>query len=147
MYIYYKNLKLNLFCIILLLFIFFIFLQKVSFLKNIYYISFKSHNIRFIKSYENKFYSGYCTKESHGYVSNIAHKYKNKYFQTDVPKIVNYDKIRRLPYWIFLQNEFKPNDKYLIILNLKMNENDFKYFDYKIIDNYENRCFFLVKND
>ena len=147
MYFYYKNLKLNLFCIILLLFIFFIFLQKASFFKNIYYISFKSHHIRFIKSYENKFYSGYCRKESHGYVANIAYKYKNKYFQTDVPKIVNYDEIRRLPYWIFLKNEFKPNDKYLIILNLKMYENDFKYFDYKIIDNYENRCFFLVKND
>ena len=132
---------------IIIIFLFFIFLQKANFFKNIYSIITKSHNSRFINSYENKFFSGYCRKASHGYIHDITYKFKDIYFQSNVPKIINYDKLRRLPYWIFLQAKFQPSDKYLIILNSSTEINNLQFYNYTTINNYENRCFFLVKND
>ena len=139
-----KLLKKNFILISIIIFLFLIFFQKTDFAKNIYFTSIKSHNSRFIKSYENYIFSGFCRKQSHGYIAFIKNKFSNLFTEKKIPTIINFDEIRRIPYWIFLQSEMNSTDQYLILLNTNLNKN-FDFSNYQILDNFENRCYFLRK--
>ena len=51
----------------------------------------------------------------------------------------------KLPYWIFYKNKKIINEKELILLNFKSTDN-FKFEDYLIKDQFNNSCFYLIKN-
>ncbi len=137
-------LKKNFILISIITILFLIFLQKTDFAKNIYFTTFKSHTSRFIKAYENNIFSGFCRKQSHGYIAFIKYKFSNLFTEKKIPTIINFDEIRRIPYWIFLQSEMNSTDQYLILLNTNLNKN-FDFSNYQILDNFENRCYFLRK--
>ena len=139
-----KLLKKNFILISIIIFLFLIFFQKTEFAKNIYFTSIKSHNSRFIKAYENYIFSGFCRKQSHGYIALIKYKFSNLFTEKKIPTIINFDEIRRKPYWIFLQSEMNSTDQYLILLNTNLNKS-FDFSTYQILDNFENRCYFLRK--
>ena len=48
-----------------------------------------------------------------------------------------------MEYWIFLDVNAEITDDYLIILNKK---DKLDISNYKILDNFNNKCFFLEKN-
>ena len=139
-----KLLKKNFILISIIIFLLLIFFQKTDFAKNIYFTSIKSHNLRFIKAYENNIFSGFCRKQSHGYIAFIKYKFSNLFTEKKIPTIINFDEIRRKPYWIFLQSEINSTDQYLILLNTNLNKS-FDFSTYQILDNFENRCYFLRK--
>ena len=139
-----KLLKKNFILISIIIFLLLIFFQKTDFAKNIYFTSIKSHNSRFIKAYENNIFSGFCRKQSHGYIAFIKYKFSNLFTEKKIPTIINFDEIRRKPYWIFLQSEINSTDQYLILLNTNLKKN-FDFSTYQILDNFENRCYFLRK--
>jgi len=139
-----KLLKKNFILFSIVIFIFLIFLQKTEFTKNIYFTIFKSHTSKFIKAYEKNIFSGFCRKQSHGYIAFIKNKFSNLFTEKKIPTIINFDEIRRIPYWIFLQSEMNSTDQYLILLNTNLNKN-FDFSNYQILDNFENRCYFLRK--
>lgn len=140
-----KYIKKNLFILIIFSFLISIFLQKTNFYSNIYQILSKSYEERFIKSYNKVFHSGFCEKESHGYIYYIKNNYLEFFPNKKVPKIINFEK-RRVPYWIFLKSKHQINDEYQILLHLNLFK-DFQLSKYKIIDNYQNKCLFVKKND
>ena len=139
-----KLLKKNFILISIIIFLLLIFFQKTDFAKNIYFTSIKSHNSRFIKAYENNIFSGFCRKQSHGYIALIKYKFSNLFTEKKIPTIINFDEIRRKPYWIFLQSEMNSTDQYLILLNTNLNKS-FNFSTYEILDNFDNRCYFLRK--
>ena len=60
----------------------------------------------------------------------------------------------KLPYWIFYKNKkhlksknfySTINEKELILLNFKSTDN-FKFEDYLVKDQFNNSCFYLIKN-
>ena len=137
----------NIFFCIILIFIIVLFLQNNNLAKNVYYIIKKNHDIRLADSYKKKFFSGHCKKQSHGYVIYIKNNFRNKFKKNFIPKIINLEK-RGTPYWLFYNINSKINDKQIILLNYKDSDN--KKFDltkYKVFDNFNNKCFFLEKND
>ena len=120
----------------------FVLLVKLEFFKNSYFLINKSFNERFITAYEKDYFSGFCSKESHGYIKYI----KNKFQLKKSPKIVNFSEERvKLPYWIFYKNKKKINENELILVNLK-SKNNFNFDNYIIKDNFNNSCFYLIKN-
>ena len=65
---------------------------------------------------------------------------------TITPKIINFsDKRTKLPYWIFNQNKKMINNDNIILINYQFN-NDYDFNDYLVKDNFNNQCFFLIKN-
>ena len=143
-----KKFSYNLIYILILIFLFLVFFQKTNLFKNIYSIIFKPHHIRLIKAYENIFFSGFCRKQSHGYIIHIKNKYKYLFHNARIPKIKNFEiGNNRIPYWIFLKTNPDIENKYLILLNTNIESNDYDITNYEIIDNYQNRCLFLRKND
>ena len=139
-----KFLKKNFILISIIIFLFLIFLQKTDLAKNIYFTLFKTHNSRFIKAYEKNIFSGFCRKQSHGYVAFIKYQFSNLFTEKKIPTIINFDEIRRKPYWIFLQSKMNSTDQYLILLNTNLNKS-FNFSTYEILDNFDNRCYFLRK--
>ena len=96
-----------------------------------------------MRSYDNHLYSGFCEKTSNGYLFYIKNKYPEKFTKDEIPKIIN-NFNRKTRYWIFYNVNAQISDNKKIILN---NKNDIDFEKYKIIDEYENKCFFIEKND
>ena len=130
-----NNLKLFLLVIII-----FVFLQEFNIFRNLYYLINLSAENRTLKAYEKTFFSGYCKGSSHGYLIYIKNKFGKKFKDNTLPKIINTD--GREEYWVFLDVNAKINNNYIILLNHKENI-DLK--NYRILDVYENRCFFLER--
>lgn len=123
----------NIFVIIMLTFAF-------DFPKNFYNILLHNYDERRLNIY------GYCDKESFGYLKKISNLYKKKNINSfnfdDYPKSSS----------VFFYNINYPFDRSrLIILNYNSdNLLQQKYFEdnfsnYRILDNYKNRCFLLEK--
>jgi len=138
--------KKNFFLIFVLIIIFIVFLQKTNFAINLYSLITKTHVERFIKAQDKNIYSGFCEKQGHGYIAFIANKFAYLFSQKKIPQIINYDKIRRKPYWIFLHTDYKIDNRYIILLNSNLRK-DFDFSKFKILNNFQNKCFFLKKND
>lgn len=133
-----KKIKINHF---LLIGFFLILINQLDFLKKTYFVFTKNYEERFQKAYNADYFSGFCKKESHGYVYYIKENFNNKLS----PKIINFEKKKRkLPYWIFYKPYNSINDNELILLNYN-SKNKFIFDDYLILDNYENKCFYLRK--
>ena len=81
-----------------------------------------------------------------GYISFIANKFEHLFSQKNIPKIINLDEVRRKPYWIFLYTNYDINDQYLILLNSNLDRN-FDFSKFEILNNFQNKCFFLKRND
>ena len=141
-----KLLRKNFFSFSILIIIFAVFLQKTDLTGNTYYIITKPHTERFIKAQNNNIFSGFCEKQSHGYIAFIANKFENLFSQKNIPKIINLDEVRRKPYWIFLYTNYDINDQYLILLNSNLDRN-FDFSKFEILNNFQNKCFFLKRND
>ncbi|MBD1141355.1 hypothetical protein IDH20_04245 [Pelagibacterales bacterium SAG-MED39] len=124
-----------------------IFLQKCNLFRNTYSIIFKSHNTRFINAYNKVFFSGFCEKQSHGYIAFVKEEYKNFLPKEKIPKIINFDKGRKVPSWIFLKTNPKIDNELMILLNTNLKSDKLDISNYQIINNYQNRCLFLKKND
>lgn len=138
--------KQNFFLIFVLIIIFIVFLQKTNFAINLYSLITKTHVERFIKAQDKNIYSGFCEKQGHGYIAFIANKFAYLFSQKKIPQIINYDKIRRKPYWIFLHTDYIIDNHYIILLNSNLRK-DFDFSKFKILNNFQNKCFFLKKND
>ena len=132
---------------LILIFLIFAFFEKANLFKNIYSVIFKSHNIRFIKAYDSVFFSGYCKKQSHGYVAFIKKNYLDILLKESVPKIINFEKGRKIPYWIFLKTNPEIDNNFIILFNFNLKNGNFDISNYKTINNYQNKCLFLIKND
>lgn len=128
---------------LLIILIFFVYIQEFNIFKNFLYLVSKNYNQRAIKAYEKTFFSGFCEKSSHGYLFYIKDKYSNLFNKNEIPTIINNFNGRK-PYWIFNNDGEKTSKKQLIILNKK---NEIDQMKYKIIDEYNNKCFFVEKND
>ncbi len=145
--------KKNFLILTLILLFFFTFLHHFSVVKNLYYLIKKDYYERLTRSYDKMFFSGFCSKESHGYIIFI----KKNFSLNKAPKILNFDKSRRrIPNWIFhAENEswiFSNNielidPKNLIILNYDQfddtKDDKLNLDEFKILNNYQNRCFYL----
>ncbi len=142
-----KKFNKSLIGILVLIFLALTFFQKNNLFKNIYSILFKDYNTRFINAYNDVFFSGFCEKQSHGYIAFIKEEYKNVLPKKKIPKIINFDKNRKIPKWIFLKTNPKIDNTYVILLNANLKNDDFNILNYQIINNYQNRCLFLKKND
>ena len=132
----------NFFNLSLLLLLFFVLFQEFKIFNNIYSILTKDHDTRAAKAYENSFFSGFCEKSSHGYLYYIKNKFSEKIKSNKIPKIIN-NFNGKMEYWIFLDVNAEITDDYLIILNKK---DKLDISNYKILDNFNNKCFFLEKN-
>lgn len=142
-----KFINKNLILCSILCFLVLIFLQFNKTAFDIYYIYEKNHDTRLTDSYENIFYSGFCQKQSHGYIIYIKNKFKPKIQKNFIPKIINLEN-RNIPYWLFMDGNKKVNNKQIILLNFKEKyKMNFDLSNYKILDNFEDRCFFLEKYD
>ena len=139
-----KNIK----GILILLFIILFFIQSLQTLRNIHSILNKNYHERMSQNYLNKFYSGFCKKQSHGYLIYIKNNFIEIFKDNKIPIIINYEN-RKIPEWIFQKNNLIVDDNYLIILNKNKNKNikSINIEDYKVLDNYNNKCFLLKKND
>ena len=140
-----KNKKTSIIFLVLLIFFF---LKLTNFPKNVYDLLKDNYEERFISSYNNVFYSGFCNKSSHGYIYHIYKKFSKTMNQNSVPKIINLDPIKRKkPYWIFLFHDPKINQDEIILLNYDQSLSNFDLKKYEILDNHQNKCLFLRKND
>jgi hypothetical protein len=139
-----KNNNKNFLSIILVVLIFFSFLQEFNIFKNAYYLITKDYYSRATDAYKKTFFSGYCKGSSHGYLFYIKNKYSKKFKKNKIPKIIN-NFNKKKEYWIFLNINAKISNDQIIILNNKGNIDQKKY---KIIDETENKCFFIEgRND
>tara|TARA_B100002052_G_C15429184_1_gene396265 strand:+ start:38 stop:493 length:456 start_codon:yes stop_codon:yes gene_type:complete len=137
-----KNIK----GILILLFIILFFIQSLQTLRNINSILNKNYHERMSQNYLNKFYSGFCKKQSHGYLIYIKNNFIEIFKDNKIPIIINYEN-RKIPEWIFQKTNLIVDDNYLIILNKNKNIKSINIEDYKVLDNYNNKCFLLKKND
>ena len=117
----------------MMVFLIFTICKNTNFFANLHHIVNKSHDNRQQKA------NDFCDHFGSGYVFYI----KEKYQLEKTPIIKNYIKSPE-QYWIF-SNSYKSFDEdKLIILNknksIKVNLNE-----YKILDDYNNRCLFMVK--
>lgn len=134
--------------VILLVLILSFFIKLTDFPKNIYNLINNNYDERFSKSYNDVYFSGYCKKSAHGYINYIKKKFSKIFPLNSVPKIINLDPVKRKkPYWIFLKHDPKINDNFIILLNYNKNLNSFATNEYEILDNHNNNCMFLMKND
>lgn len=141
-----KFIKSNFFVLCILILLVLTFSQKTDYARNIYNILSKSHSERFVKAHKKNIFSGFCKKQSHGYIDYIKSNFSHLFSKETIPTIINFDKIRRKPYWIFLNTKYNLSENYFIILNANLNE-DLDLSTYDILDNYQNICFLLKKND
>tara|TARA_B100001059_G_C17475801_1_gene399248 strand:+ start:81 stop:557 length:477 start_codon:yes stop_codon:yes gene_type:complete len=133
----------NIMGFIMMLMLILVFFQEFNIFRNIYYLTNENYYQRAIRVYEKTFFSGFCKKSSHGYLFYIKNKYSNNFNKNQIPKIINNFNGRE-EYWIFSDVNAKISDKQIIVLN-KSENIDFK--KYKIIDEYENKCFFIEKKN
>lgn len=108
---------------------------------NSYSITKKNYQIRLIDNY------GYCEKESYGYIDKI----NKKFGTTKNIESFNFDNYPKSSSVFFYKIKNIFDDKKIIILNYDSDnalktmyfKNTFK--NYKILDNYKNKCFLLEK--
>ena len=129
--------------LVLILLIFLVFFEKFNIFKNTYYLLKLNHHERLIKAYNNYLFSGFCKKDSNGYLFYIKKKYPEKFNDNEMPQIIN-NFNGGAHYWTFLNINAEITDNKKIILN---NEDNIDFDNYKIIDEFENKCFFIEKND
>ena len=122
--------KISLFLIVILILLI---CKNTNFFKNLYDINLINHDSRQQGVYD------FCELFGTGYVFYI----KNKFNLNTPPKIKNFERSPQ-QYWIFSKNYKKIDKDKLIILNktknIKLKNNDFK-----ILDNFRDRCFYMVK--
>ena len=140
---YKKFFKNNILKLILITILFFVFFQEFKIFRNTYYLINKNYYQRAIDAYENTFFSGYCRGSSHGYLFYIKEKYSKRFDKDKMPKIINNFNERK-EYWIFLNVNAEIDENQLIVLN-NMNNIDFQ--KYEIIDQIDNKCFFVEKKN
>lgn len=140
---FFKSINKNILIISLFILLIFALFDKYSIVSNAYYIIKKDYYSRLSNSYEKLFFSGFCKKESHGYLIYVKKNFPEKV----TPSIINFDELRRIPKWIFHEYHSNTSKKKLIVLNYdkysKELNFDFNLSKYKILDNYQNRCFYL----
>ena len=107
--------------------------KNTNFFKNLYDVTSKNHDIRQQEMHD------FCELFGTGYVFYI----KNKFNLNTSPKIKNFERAPK-QYWIFNKNYKKIDDEKLIILN-KTKNLKLKNTDFKILDNYRDRCLYMVK--
>ena len=107
--------------------------KNTNFFKNLYDVTSKNHDSRQQGVYD------FCEFFGTGYVFYI----KNKYNLDTPPKITNFERSPQ-QYWIFNKNFKKIDQDKLIILN-KTKNTKLKKNDFKILDNFRDRCFYMVK--
>ena len=99
--------------------------------------TFKEGYFILTKNYDQRF------QESYGYVHHIKTKYTNR----NTPVIINLEqKRRKLPYWIFYNQDGKIDDNKLILLNYDISKKSL-IKNFIIIDNYKNKCLYLEKKN
>ncbi len=123
-----KKINLSYFLILILFFLIF---KNTNFFKNTYNIIYKSHNIR--QQNANDF----CDIFGSGYIFYIKEKFKLK----KSPRILN-SVVKQ--HWIFPDNYKIIDASKLIIINYG-DKVKFDLKNYKIQDNFNNRCLFLEK--
>lgn len=138
-----NNIKKNIMAFIIMLMLILIFIQEFNIFSNIYYLVKENYYQRAIRVYEKTFFSGFCKKSSHGYLFYIKNKYSNNFKKNEIPKIINNFNGRE-EYWIFSDVNAKISDRQIIVLN---KDENIDYKKYKIIDEYENKCFFIEKKN
>ena len=121
---------------ILLIILFFYFLIKVNFLKNLYEVIFLNHDKRISKVY------GFCENEGVGYINFIKKEFDIK------EKIILINAKKGPHQWSVYNTKFKEIDpgKHYIIINYKKVKDKVNFEDYKIL-NKINDCYYLIKND
>ena len=107
--------------------------KNTNFFKNLYDVTSKNHESRQQGVYD------FCEFFGTGYVIYI----KNKFKLNSPPKIKNF---KRSPkqYWIFSKHNTKIDEDKLIILN-KAKNTKLKNNGFKVLDNFRDRCFYMVK--
>ncbi len=141
-----KNKKINnksFLQLILVILIFFVFIQEFRIFKNTYNLITKDYYTRAAIAYEKLFFSGFCEGSSHGYLYYIKSNYSKKFHKNKIPKIINNFNGKK-EYWLFYNINAKINNDQIIILN-KSDDIDFKEYD--IIHEYKNLCFFIEKKN
>ena len=124
--------KINILSILILILIFII-IKQTNFFKNIYTVNYKTHDAR------QQDANDFCELFGSGYIFYIKEKYNLNKSPIIKNSAVNQD-------WIF-SSKFKQIDESKIIF---LNKNGFRKSElkgFKILDNFQNRCFYLVKND
>jgi len=125
---------LNIFIVIVFIFVF-------DLPRNLYNLLLHSYSARNYSIY------GFCEKESYGYLEKIFNKYDNKlninsYNFEDYPKSSSV---------FFYKKNYEFDNKKIILLNYDANNLKHKKFfsenfsNYKILDNYKNKCFLIEK--
>ena len=124
--------------ILTVLSILFILLFFKTFL-NVYVIQRNDYATRLTNNY------GYCDKQGYGFVNSTINKHKIK---NNVRIINNYKSLGAIDALFYNFNEVY-NENYLILLNYKNNDSSiiFNNVKYEILDNYNNQCFLVKKND
>ena len=129
--------------IVLILIIFFVFTQEFKIFKNLYNLLNKDYYARASDAYKKTFFSGYCKGSSHGFLFHIKNKYSKRFNKNEIPKIINNFNGKK-EYWIFFNVNAKINNDQIIILN---NKDKIDYKKYNIIEQTENKCFFIEKKN
>lgn len=124
--------------ILTVLSILFILLFFKTFL-NVYVIQRNDYTTRLTNNY------GYCDKQGYGFVNSTINKNKIK---NNVRIINNYKSLGAIDALFYNFNEVY-DENYLILLNYKNNNSSiiFNNVKYEILDNYNNQCFLVKKND
>lgn len=90
---------------------------------------------------------GFCEKESYGYLKYLNEKFK---INTNIDSY-NFEDFPKSSSVFFYKVNYKFDKSKIIILNYNSDNKfhkdyfDKKFFNYKIIDNYKNKCLFLEK--
>ena len=107
--------------------------KKTDFFKNLFNVSIKSHDQRQQEA------NNFCDLLGSGYVFYIKKKFNLK----NSPIIKN-SAVEQ--YWIFSSTyKILDENKIIVLNNKKQKIKNFKGF--KVLDNFQNRCLYLVKND
>jgi hypothetical protein len=108
---------------------------------NSYLILKNNYHVRLIQTY------GFCEKESFGYVEKINKRFN---FQKNI-KTFNFKDFPSESSVFFFNPNFFFDDKKIIILNYDQYNDQIKkefyqkFKSYKILDNYQNKCFFVER--
>lgn len=118
----------NLIIVVIFISLVVIFLDKISFFKNLYDSYTKSYDSRFLETY------GFCNKQSAGYLNYVSNKFK---LSEKRPLIINY-KIGPSNLWAYNYKQLPIDNNYIIVLNysailkrnaIKINNNQFQLPD------------------
>jgi hypothetical protein len=90
---------------------------------------------------------GFCEKESYGYLKQLNEKFK---INTNITSF-NFEDFPKSSSVFFYKVNYKFDKSKFIILNYNSDDKHHKdyfdknFFNYKVIDNYKNKCLFLEK--